>query len=115
MEMYEAALGVAQRKGLPDDFIQSATELLAQLNGASNGIPGAIQAMRDVDRDLMAVTAFIEKWGRYRDVELLQVVAKGLQPALQTFQNLVHSLTTGERRDIEDQATLGAAVQAIRR
>jgi len=105
---FYSTLEEAQRRGLQREFLADASALINQLSGGPDA--GAIQAMRDADRDVAATIQFIDKWSEYDGRngyrEVLQAARRTLQ-ALSEFRNTVNRLTSRERAEIKAQARMG--------
>ena len=108
---FHSALQRAQSEGVPSVFLDDASRLMAQLSGGPDA--GAIQAMRDVDRDVTATQSFCDRWQSHKTDSTCAAVletAEQTLDALREFQDTVHSLSRSERAEVEASARMGRAL-----
>lgn len=108
---FHSALQRAQSEGAPSDFLNHASQLMAQLSGGPDA--GAIQAMRDADRDVTATETFCDRWQSHKAYSTCAAVLEAAEQtlgALRKFQDTVHSLSRSERAEVEASARVGRAL-----
>ena len=102
----------AESIGLDSEFLNDTNTLIALLSGSPDS--GAIQAMNDADRDVVAVEQYLKKWSvKESESEYRNVInsAKNTLIVLAQFRDTVNSLSVGERLQVASQVSLGRAAK----